>query len=150
MFYRSQLQAVVGWICAAIMVALAPVAVADPTARHHGGYVLAVILLLIAVGMVRAARCGVRASATGVRIVNLRGSIDLPWERIDAFELSPYGASRVALKDGRRILLTGIEQSNWAFMTNKRDTQERYMIDELNRLLHKHAAGDRAPTAHEE
>jgi hypothetical protein len=133
--YRSRSQVVVGWCSAAVMLGVGIVVLLLPTARHHGGYVIAGVAVVAAVGMARFARCGVRVSASGVRVTNMLRTTDLEWGKIREFKLSPVGACLVGLKDGRWIATTGIEQTNWAWLTKRQDTPERRMIAELNEFL---------------
>lgn len=124
-----------------MLLSLTAGALVSPTFRSHGGYVVAVVALVVAAGMVRFARCGVRVSAKRVRVTNMFRTVDLPWEQIREFKLSPVGASLVGLKSGRWVQLTGIEQTNIAFLRKEQDTPERSMIAELNELLREHTAG---------
>lgn len=108
------------------------------TSRRPGGYVIAGIAFLAAVGFVRFARCGVRTSASGVRVTNMSRTRHLKWGQIQEFKLSPVGACLIGLKDGRWVGIIGIEQTNWAWLTNRHDTPERHMIDDVNQLLREH------------
>ena len=63
---------------------------------------------------------------------------DLKWGQIREFKLSPVGACLIGLNDGRWVSIIGIEQTNWAWLTNRQDTPERSMIAELNELLREH------------
>jgi hypothetical protein len=144
--YQSKLQAVIGWCLAALMVALGVMVVLLPIARSHGGYVIAGGALVAAVGFVRFARCGVRVSAAGVRVTNMLSTTDLEWGQIKEFKLSPVGACLIGLKDGRWVALVGIEQTNLAALTKRRDTPESRMIAELNELLWEHGGNsDQSP-----
>lgn len=145
--YASREQVVIGWLGVVLMLGLSVVAVLQPTARGHGGYVIAGVGLVLAVGGVRFARSGVYVSAGGVRVRNVLSTTDLAWEEIREFKLSPVGASLVGLKDGRWVGITGIEQTNWAFMTKRQNTPERRMIAELNELLREHGGPSSASQA---
>lgn len=137
----------IAWICVVLMVGAAAVAVLQPTARSHGGYVIAVIALVGAGGGVRFGRSGVYVSAGGVRVRNVLSTRDLAWEQIREFKLSPVGASLVGLKDGTWVSIIGIEQTNWARLTKRQNTPERGMIEELNELLREHAGNGGAGPA---
>jgi hypothetical protein len=136
--YQSRPQVVIGWCGAVVMVALGVVVLLLPTARRHGGYVIAGAAFVAAVGFVRFARCGVHVSAGGVRVTNLLRTTDLEWGQIREFKLSPVGACLIGLNDGTWVALIGIEQTNLAWLTKRRDTPERRMIAELNQLLREH------------
>lgn len=137
--YRSTQQAVIGWTLAAAMVVGGVIVLLLPTARHHGGYVIAPVALITAVICARFARSGVDVTGTGVRVTGVFSTTEMEWEEIREFKLSPFGASVVGLKDGRWIGLTGIEQTNLAWLRKITDTPERRMIDELNEILREHA-----------
>jgi len=136
--YQSRLQVLFGWCGAAAMVGLGLVAVVQPTARSHGGYVIAGVAVVIAAGLGRFARCGVRVSAGGVRVTNMLRTTELEWGQIREFKLSPMGASLIGLNDGRWVGIIGIQQTNWAWLTKRQDTPEKGMIAELNALLREH------------
>lgn len=138
-FYRSRLQVIFGWLCAVMTVGLSAMVLVLPTARHHGGYVLAPIFLLFATGCVRFARCGVHVTPTGVRVTNMLSSKSLAWQDIEGFELSRFGASVVRLKGGGVVAIVGIEQTNIAGLLKRKNTPERRMIDQLNALLAEHS-----------
>jgi hypothetical protein len=72
-------------------------------------------------------------------VTNMLKTTDLEWGQIREFKLSPVGACLIGLKDGRWVALIGIEQTNLAWLTKRRDTPERHMIAELNELLREHA-----------
>jgi hypothetical protein len=137
-FYQSRRQGILAWNGAAFMVAVAVFVLLVPTARHHGGYVIAGVALLIAVGMARFARCGVHVTTAGVRVTKLLSTIDVRWDEIREFRLAPVGACLLGLKDGRWVAIGGIEQTNLDGMTRRQDTPERRMIEELNDLLREH------------
>jgi hypothetical protein len=136
--YQSRPQVLFGWCSAVVMVALGVVVLLLPTAHRHGGYVIAGVAFVAAVGFVRFARCGVRVSAGGVRVTNMLRTTDLEWGQIREFKLSPVGACLIGLNDGRWVALIGIEQTNLAWLTKRHDTSERHMIAELNQLLREH------------
>jgi hypothetical protein len=136
--YHSSPQVVIGWCGAAVLVALGVVVLLLPKAHHHGGYVIAGAAFVIAVGSARFARCGVRVSAGGVRVTNMLSTTDVEWRQIREFKLSPVGACLIGLKDGRWVSIIGIEQTNLAWLTKRRDTPERRMIAGLNELLREH------------
>ncbi|HTD08367.1 MAG TPA: PH domain-containing protein [Solirubrobacteraceae bacterium] len=136
--FQSRPQVLFGWCGAVVMVALTVVVLLLPTARTHGGYVIAAFAFVAAVGSARFARCGVRVSAGGVRVTNMLRTTDLEWDQIREFKLSPVGACLIGLKDGGWVAIIGIEQTNWAWLTKRRDTPERRMIGELNELLREH------------
>ena len=121
------------------MVALGIMVLLLPTAHRHGGYVIAAFAFVAAVGLARFARCGVRVSVGGVRVTNMLRTTDLGWDQIREFKLSPVGACLIGLKDGGWVGIIGIEQTNWAWLTKRRDTPERHMIEELNELLRMHS-----------
>jgi Bacterial PH domain len=149
--YQSRPQVLFGWCGAAVMVGLGLVAVVQPTARSHGGYAIAGVAVVIAVGLARFARCGVRVSAGGVRVTNMLRTTDLQWGQIREFKLSPVGACLIGLKDGRWVGIIGIEQTNWAWLTKRQHTPEKGMIAELNGLLREHDGNgdsDSAPRNH--
>ena len=130
------------------MVGVGVVVLLLPTARRHGGYVIAVGAFVAAVGFVRFARCGVRVSAGGVRVTNMLRTTDLEWGQIREFKLSPVGACQIGLKDGRWVSIIGIEQTNLAWLTKRRDTPEGRMIAELNECLREHGGNsDSGPPA---
>ena len=136
--YQSRPQVLFGWCGATVMMGLGIVVLLLSTAHRHGGYVIAGVAVVIAVGLVRFARCGVRVSAGGVRVTNMLRTTDLEWGQIREFKLSPVGACLIGLKDGSWVALIGIEQTNWAWLTKRQDTPERHMIAELNELLREH------------
>ena len=140
--YRSSLQLVAGLGLSVVMVGLAAGCVLQPTARSHGGYVIAAVAIVAAAGMVRFALSGVRVSADGVRVMNMFKTTHLEWQQIREFKLSSVGACVIGLEDGRWVAVIGIEQTNWAALTRRHDTPERRMIEELNELLHQHRDGD--------
>jgi Bacterial PH domain len=149
--YQSRPQVLFGWCGAALMVALGVMVLLLPTAHRHGGYVIAAFAFVAAVGLARFARCGVRVSAGGVRVTNMLRTTDLEWDQIREFKLSPVGACLIGLKDGRWVGIIGIEQTNWAWLTKRRDTPERRMIGELNELLREHGGNSEqslAPGSH--
>jgi hypothetical protein len=88
---------------------------------------IAAVALLLALVCARLARCGVRVSAHGVRVTNIFKTTDLEWGEIREFKVSLAGPSQIALKGGRWVGITGIEQTNWAWLTNRHDTPERSM-----------------------
>jgi len=88
---------------------------------------IAAVALLLAFVCARLARCGVRVSAHGVRVTNIFKTTDLEWGEIREFKVSLAGPSQIALKSGRWVGITGIEQTNWAWLTNRHDTPERSM-----------------------
>jgi len=144
--YQSRPQVLFGWCGAAVMVALGVVVLLLPKAHRHGGYAIAAFAFVAAVGFVRFARCGVRVSAGGIRVTNMLRTTDLEWDQIREFKLSPVGACLIGLKDGRWVGIIGIEQTNWAWLTKRRDTSERHMIEELNELLRERGGnGDQSP-----
>ncbi len=144
--YQSRPQVLFGWCGAAVMVGVGIMVVLLPTARSHGGYVIAAFAFIAAVGLARFASCGVRVSVGGVRVTNMLRTTDLEWDQIREFKLSPVGACLVGLKDGRWVGIIGIEQANWAWLTKRRDTPERHMIEELNELLRERSGnGDQSP-----
>jgi hypothetical protein len=144
--YQSRPQVLFGWCGAAVMVVVGIVVLLLPTAHRHGGYVIAGVAFVAAVGLARFARCGVRVSAGGVRVTNMLSTTDLEWGQIREFKLSPVGACLIGLKDGRSVGIIGIEQTNWAWLTKRRDTSERHMIAELNELLREHGGNsDQSP-----
>ena len=63
---------------------------------------------------------------------------ELEWDQISEFKMSSVGACRIALNDGRWVGMIGVEQTNWAWLTNRRDTREKDMIAELNKLLREY------------
>jgi hypothetical protein len=126
--YQSKLQVLFGWCGAAVIVGVGVMVLLLPTARRHGGYVIAAFAFVAAAGLARFARCGVRVSANGVRVTNMLRTTDLEWDQIREFKLSPVGACLVGLKDGSWVGIIGIEQTNWAWLTKRRDTPERRMI----------------------
>jgi Bacterial PH domain len=136
--YRSSLQLVAGLGLSVVMVALAVGCVLQPTARSHGGYVIAVVAIVLAAGMVKFALSGVRVSADGVRVMNVFRTTAVKWEEIEEFRLSTVGACVVMLKDGGAVPIDGIEQTNLEALTRRKNTSERNMIEELNELLQKH------------
>jgi hypothetical protein len=137
-FYQSGRQGVIAWCGAGFVVAVAVFVLLDPTARHHGGYVIAGVALLIALGMARFARCGVHVTTAGVRVTKLLSTIDLPWDEIREFKLAPVGACLLGLKDGRWVAISGLQQTNLDGLNGREDTPERRMIKELNDLLREH------------
>lgn len=144
--YQSRVQVVIGWCLAAVMVGLGVMVLLLPTARRHGGYVIAGGAFVAAVGLARFGRCGVRVSAGGVRVTNMLRTTDLEWGQIREFKLSPVGACLIGLNDGRWVGMIGIEQTNLAWLTKRRDTPERRMIAELNELLREHGGNsDQSP-----
>jgi hypothetical protein len=144
--YQSRPQVLFGWCGAAVMVGVGVMVLLLPTARRHGGYVIAGAAFVAAVGFVRFARCGVRVSAGGIRVTNMLRTTDLEWRQIKEFKLSPVGACLIGLKDGRWVALVGIEQTNLAALTKRRDTPESRMIAELNELLREHGgSSDQSP-----
>jgi hypothetical protein len=144
--YQSRLQVLFGWCGAVVMVGVGFIVLLLPTARSHGGYVIAAIAFIAAVGLARFAWCGVRVSMGGVRVTNMLRTTDLEWDQIREFKLSPVGACLIGLKDGRWVGIIGIEQTNWAWLTKRRDTPERHMIEELNELLRERGGnGDQSP-----
>jgi len=148
--YRTQHQAIIGWALAIFIVGMGVVALVLPTARGHGGYVIAPIALVGAVGMARFALCGVRVSAGGVRVANILHTRDLAWEQVKEFRLSQFGACQIELKDGTWVSIVGIEQSNLAGMAKRQDTPERRMITGLNQLLREHTGGGAQPPPNSE
>jgi hypothetical protein len=145
--YQSRPQVLFGWCGAALMVALGVVVLLLPKAHRHGGYVIAGAAVVAAVGFVRFARCGVRVSAGGVRVTNMLRTTDLEWDQIREFKLSPVGACLIGLKNGSWVALIGIEQTNLAALTKRRDTPERRMIAELKELLREHGGNSDPPGA---
>lgn len=132
------MQAVIGWVGAVLLVGgIVAAAWLSPTFRNHGGYIVTVAGLLMAAVSARFARCGVHASRAGIRVTNMLSVTDLTWDQIKEFKLSPVGACLISLTDGKWISITGIEQTNLAWMTNRMDTPERRMIAELNECLRK-------------
>lgn len=136
--YRTRQQAVIGWAAAVVTAGVGVVVLLLPAAHRHGKYVIAGAAFVAAVGMVRFARCSVRVSPDGVRVTNLLNTKNLAWGQIREFKLSPVGACLIGLKDGKWVSLTGIEQTNIAWLTKRQNTPERGMIDELNGLLRDH------------
>jgi Bacterial PH domain len=133
--YQSRPQVLLGWCSAAVMAGVGVMVLLLPTAHRHGGYVIAGAAFAAAVAAARFARCGVRVSASGVRVTNMLRTTDLEWDQIKEFKLSPVGACLIGLNNGRWIALIGIEQTNLAWLTRRRDTPERHMIAELNETL---------------
>ena len=137
--FRSAQQAGIGWILAVLVVALGVVVLLLPTADRHGGYVIAIVAFLIAVGMGRFARCGVYASAGGVRVKNIVRTTDLAWGKIKEFRVTAFGPCQIALTDGTWVSIVGIQQSNLQGKTRRQDTPASRMIADLNGLLQEHA-----------
>jgi Bacterial PH domain len=135
--YQSRLQVVIGWALSAVAIGIGVVVLLLPTAHRHGGFVIAGVAFLVAVGLARFARCGVRISTSGIRVTNMLRTTDLEWGQIREFKLSPVGACLIGLKDGRWVSIIGIEQTNLAWLTRRQDTPERRMIVELNELLER-------------
>jgi Bacterial PH domain len=140
-FYRTKQQGVIGWIAAVVTAGGSVVVLVSSTARHHGGYVLAPMGVVLAAGMIRFALCGVLVTLDGVRVRNMFTTTVLAWEQIKEFRLSQFGACQIALKNGKWVAIDGIEQTNIAGLTHRQDTRERGMIDELNALRHEHTGG---------
>jgi hypothetical protein len=144
--YQTRHQRIGGRAGAIAMLGTSVVVVVQPTARTHGGYVLAVIALAAAIGGLRFSRCALHVTGDGVHVVNMLQSVDVRWEEIKAFDLSRIGACSIELLNGRWVSITGIQQQNIAGFLNWQGTRERGMIDELNALLHEHT-GRAATTA---
>jgi hypothetical protein len=138
--YQSRQQLVFGWVGAVVTTGTGIGVLLLPHAGRHGGYVVAAAAFLAAVGMVRFARCGVRITPDGVRVTNIFNRKDLVWEQIQEFKLSPVGACQISLQDGTWVSITGLEQTNLEWLTNRRRTPTRRTIDELNELLRDHSA----------
>jgi hypothetical protein len=136
--YQTRQQVIVGWLGSLIAASAAIVVLLLPTHDRHGGYLIAAIACLAALGAARFAMCGVRTSPAGVRVRNLFTTTDLTWDQIREFKLSPVGACLIGLDNRTWISIVGVEQTNFAWLTNRGDTRENHMIDELNKLLREH------------
>jgi hypothetical protein len=67
---------------------------------------------------------------------HLRLHVQHRWtRRRRRFEVVPFGACPIRLRNGRTLLMTGIQQKNISGMLGTHDTAERRMIDELNAPL---------------
>lgn len=137
--YRTEHQAVVGWLGAAAMVALGTGISLGPAPSSRGGYEIVAVAILIAIGCARFARCGVYVSAGGVRVRNVLRTTDLAWGQIKEFRLAAAGPCQIALQDGKWISITGIQQTNLQWMTRRQDTPASRMIADLNDVLREHA-----------
>lgn len=137
--YRTTQQHVGGWVLAVIAAGTGMGVLLVPTHGRPDGYVIALVAFAAAVGMVRFARCGVFVTSDGVRVRNMFKTTVLAWGQIKEFRLSPVGPSQISLKNGKWVSIVGIEQTNIAGLTNRQNTRERRMIDELNELLRTHA-----------
>ena len=62
-------------------------------------------------------------------------TVNVRWEEIDKFAVSPQGPCRMKLRNGRTLGITGIQQKNISGRLGTHNTPERRMIDELNALL---------------
>lgn len=62
-----------------------------PTHHRHGGYVIAPVAFVVAVGMIRFARCGVFVTTDGVRVRSMVKTTALAWDQIEEFKLSQFG-----------------------------------------------------------
>jgi hypothetical protein len=143
--YQTSQQVVAGWVGSLVAASTAIVVLLLPTHDRQGGYLIAAIACLAALGAARFAMCGVRTSPSGVRVRNLFTTTDLAWDEIREFKLSPVGACLIGLKNGAWVSMIGIEQTNFAWLTNRRDTREKHMIDELNQLLREHTSPGPTP-----
>ena len=132
--YRTRHQQVIAWILVGVLLVSAVAFVAVPH-QSDSVYVTGVMSIFAAIGLGRFALCRVIASDDGVRVVNLLHTVQLRWDEIDGFEVTPYGPCQIGLKDGKRLSMTGIQQKNISGMLGTQNTPERRMIDELNALL---------------
>jgi hypothetical protein len=133
--YRTAHQVVIGWVLAAAATAVGVLVLLLPGAHRHGGYAIAAVAFLAAVGLARFARCGVYVSTGGVRVRNLLRTTDLAWAQIKEFKLSAAGSSQIALENGKWISIVGIQQTNLDWMTKRHNTSARQLIADLNELL---------------
>jgi hypothetical protein len=133
--YQTGQQRIIGWIVAAVVLGTAVFTIAGPGGVD--GYVTGLVGFLIATASARFAMCRVTANDDGVQVVNTWRTLLLRWEEIDRFEVVPFGACPIRLRNGRTVLMTGIQQKNISGMRGTHDTPERRMIDELNALLHQ-------------
>jgi hypothetical protein len=138
--FRTRQQLVIGWIGVLATMGVGVVVLLLPTDGRHGRLVIAAAAFFAAAGIARFAWCGVRVTATGVRVTNMLSNTDLAWDTIREFKISRVGACLVSLNDGRWVSITGIQQTNLAGMIDRQDTPERRMINQLNALLLEHGS----------
>ena len=132
--YQTAMQRYVPLVVAAIVLVASVISAAHAPSLAGRAYIAGLAILVAIVG-VRFARCRVIAGDEGVRVVNLKNTLDLRWDEIEHFEVARFGACPIRLKNGRTVLMTGIQQKNISGMLDTQDTPERQMIDELNAVL---------------
>ncbi|HEX5782639.1 MAG TPA: PH domain-containing protein, partial [Solirubrobacteraceae bacterium] len=112
-----------------------------------GGLVLAAVLTaLVAHGFYRAARVAVDTRPEGVRVVNARSSVDVPWEDIVRFTFvhnAPSGNPQAFLvrSGGERVPVDVLNGPRVTTKSHRRWAAEA--VEELNRRVERHRVSGR-------
>jgi hypothetical protein len=141
--FRTRSQNVVAWAAAAVIVVAGfgeCVAVSADGHAIPGVPLIIVVTLPFLAVCVRGGMTGVWANARGVKIVNLRRTIDLDWDEVSRFSLGRVGllpkAGIAEVRDGSRIGIWAIQGPNPATRPNHRSAE--LLIDALNDKLDAH------------
>ncbi len=145
--YQSQEQAiVVGSLgvalgIAAPALAFSPPEVGEPGLQLVAAWAVTTIGFLSGLWLIlRAARCGVRVSEEGLKVVNPFRTDFIPWHQVAGFSIGPWGPypgiGWVELVDGRRLHVWGIEIPNPLIRPHNAGAQR--VIDQLEQERQAH------------
>jgi hypothetical protein len=140
--YRSTDQATIVWI-AVVLFALYYAGLVIQAMGDVHALVIAPVTALFGAAifyLVRLARAGVRIGSDGAHVMNIRRTIQVPWDEIERFSVGPHGLSPksafVELRGGERIAIWGIQAPN--VVTRPKSRSAERLVEALNEELAQH------------
>ncbi len=115
--------------------------VTKPGRNHSEVYAIISTIILSLIAW-RAAVCSVVVSPTGVRVVNVFKTFEVPWSKIGQFDIGQSGlfpqVCRIHTRDGEVLRAFGIQEANVSLLQSKDKRPARKIVAQLNLELANH------------